>query len=298
MTKKTRNWLLAISIVAFPFVLFLGFLIFLEEPLPPLAPLPNPNGYDDLVRAGNMLHRDTGIFNETNLTQVREIVSSNAAALALARVGLSNQCRVPVQYTAAFNSNHVSDLAPLKFLTRAFIAEGRLAEMENRPSDAAKAYLDTFHLANEAGRGGLLIDGLSGMAIQEIARNHLERLVPYLDAGPCRKMTASLATLDSQRPGWADLMQQDSAWSHRTFFGWRHEFMRWKWRMSNASAMAKLEERFNTQIKETRQLAVTLAARAYELDKGHPPASAADLVPDYLKAVPQDPVTGKNLGLQ
>ena len=40
---------------------------------------------------------------------------------------------------------------------------------------------------------------------------------------------------------------------------------------------------------------VDLAARAYELDKGHPPASAADLVPEYLKAVPQDPVTGTNM---
>jgi hypothetical protein len=45
MTKKTRNWLIALSILAFPFVLFLSFLIFLEEPLPPVAPLPNPNGY-------------------------------------------------------------------------------------------------------------------------------------------------------------------------------------------------------------------------------------------------------------
>jgi hypothetical protein len=34
MTKKTRNWLIALSILAFPFVLFFGFLIFMaEEPL-------------------------------------------------------------------------------------------------------------------------------------------------------------------------------------------------------------------------------------------------------------------------
>jgi hypothetical protein len=40
---------------------------------------------------------------------------------------------------------------------------------------------------------------------------------------------------------------------------------------------------------------IALAARAYELDKGHRPASATDLVPDYLKAVPQDPATGTNI---
>jgi hypothetical protein len=40
---------------------------------------------------------------------------------------------------------------------------------------------------------------------------------------------------------------------------------------------------------------INLAARAYELDKGKPPESLADLVPDYLKAVPQDPFTGTNM---
>jgi hypothetical protein len=32
MTKKTRNWLLALFIVAFPFGLFCGCLIFMKEP--------------------------------------------------------------------------------------------------------------------------------------------------------------------------------------------------------------------------------------------------------------------------
>ena len=45
----------------------------------------------------------------------------------------------------------------------------------------------------------------------------------------------------------------------------------------------------------TRQLLIDLAARAYELDKGQSPANVADLVPDYLKAIPQDPFTGTNL---
>jgi competence protein ComGC len=40
---------------------------------------------------------------------------------------------------------------------------------------------------------------------------------------------------------------------------------------------------------------VDFAVRAYELDKGHPPASLADLVPGYLKIIPQDPLTGTNM---
>jgi hypothetical protein len=42
---------------------------------------------------------------------------------------------------------------------------------------------------------------------------------------------------------------------------------------------------------------ISFATRAYELEKGKPPASIADLAPAYLKAIPQDPVTKTNLAL-
>lgn len=45
------------------------------------------------------------------------------------------------------------------------------------------------------------------------------------------------------------------------------------------------------------ELMLLFAARAYELDHGKPPARAADLVPEYLKAVPKDPETGVEMGL-
>ena len=44
--------------------------------------------------------------------------------------------------------------------------------------------------------------------------------------------------------------------------------------------------------------ALELAARAYELEEGERPKSIADLVPAYLKAVPQDPLTGTNMVLR
>ena len=49
------------------------------------------------------------------------------------------------------------------------------------------------------------------------------------------------------------------------------------------------------QQTRTRLLLLQLATRAYELEKGEHPKSLADLVPAYLKAIPQDPLTGTNL---
>lgn len=295
MTKKTRNWLAALSILAFPFALFFGCLVFMEEPLPPLASLPNPNGYEDLVKEGKMLAYNTGSYDWKNADEVRKVVSANAPALVIARAALSNQCHVPVQFTAAFNSNHVSDLAPIRFLARAFIAEGQLAEIDNRPADAAKSYLDTIHLANESARGGLLLDLLASEGTEEYATSLLQKLVPNLDAKTCREAAVTLEALDVQRPTWSEVMQQEKAWSYRTFFGWRRELAR----VMEHHKLKQTYEKLDSYLKEkhlaTRRLIIDLAARAYELDKGHPPAGAADLVPDYLKAVPQDPITGTNM---
>ena len=72
MTVKTRNRLITLSILAAPFCFLPGSPAFLDaEPLPPVAPLPNPNGYDDLVKAGQMITGDPGNYNQLNEQQLR-----------------------------------------------------------------------------------------------------------------------------------------------------------------------------------------------------------------------------------
>ena len=59
MTKKTRNWLMVLLSIPVAVILAVtGLLIFdAVRPLPPIRPLPNPNGYDDLVKAGDMVRQ-------------------------------------------------------------------------------------------------------------------------------------------------------------------------------------------------------------------------------------------------
>lgn len=297
MTTKTRNWLLAIFILAFPFVLFLIFLFsrVAEVPPPPLAPLPNPNGYEDLVKAGNMLGADTNDYDQMDEEQLRKAVLADAAALSLARAGLSNQCRVPVQFSEVFISNQLVELVGFKRLARAFTAEGRVAELDHRPADAAKSYLDAIRLGIESARGGIMIEELVGIAIEAIGTSGLQNVSSQLDAKSCRNAAATLEVLDSQRQSWDEVMQQESAWSHGAHPGWRYDFLRWKERKFVAPAIAATRRKLDAQEQKTRRLMIDLAARAYELEKGKPPASISDLVPEYLKAIPQDPANGTNM---
>jgi hypothetical protein len=295
MTTKTRNRLTVFCILAFPFIVLFGFLISqIAGPLPPVQPLPNPNGYDDFVKAGGMVASNTSDFSGMSEQKLQTLVDGNSNALQLVRSGLQTQCRVAFDYSP--NSSTLLDqLAGMKRLAQAFAAEGKLAEMENRPDAAAKSYLDAIHFGNESVRGGVLINELVGVAIEAIATSHLTNLVGQLDAKSCRETAATLEALDSQRQTRNEFMQQENDWSRRTFTGIGNEIVRLMTRKSLLPAQASAERKLKQQQMRTRQLIIDLAARAYELDNGKPPAKLADLTPDYLKAIPQDPLTGTNM---
>lgn len=295
MTVRTRHRLIALSIIAAPFVFLLCLLLFWDaEPLPPVPTLPNPNGYEDLVKAGNMVSNEFGNYDELSVTDLRALLDKDAKALQIARTSLQRNCRVILSYDAA-SPVHLEELTAIKCLAHTFAAEGRLANVESRPDDAAKSYLDVIYLANQSTCGGTLIDEMVGRAIEALGTEKLQELLGKLDSESCRKVAISLETSDSQRQTWGQVMQQEQDWSRRTFRGVGFEIERIMTRKSLDKVFESAEQKFKEQQGKTRRLMIEFAARAYQLDKGHPPANLADLVPDYLNAIPQDPLTGTNM---
>jgi hypothetical protein len=295
MTTKARNWLGVFLILAFPFVLFFGFLITeLNKPLLPTPSLPKQNGYDDFVNAGKMLASNTSDFYKMNEQELQTLVDGNSNALQLARSGLQKQSVVRLKYSAASPANF-EELSDLKQLAQAFAAEGRLAEMDNRPNDAAKSYSDTINLGIECCHGGIVIDELVGIAIEAIGTSYLQKIADNLDAATCRKSAIQLQTFDSQRQTWDEIVQQEHDWSRRTFPGIGNELTRIMAKKSLEKTLRITELKLKTQEQKTRQLEIDLVTRAYKLDKGHQLESVSDLVPDYLKTIPQDPFTGTNM---
>jgi hypothetical protein len=231
------------------------------------------------------------------LEELRKLVAKNSDALQAARTNLQQDCAVPLQFSQNWGSRHLPELANFKRLAQAFVAEGRLAEMENHPGDAAKSYLDTIRLGNKSARGGVLIDALVGIAIEAMGTAGLEKLVDQLDAKTCREAAATLEMLDAQRQTWKEVMQQERTWSRRTYPDIRYRMAELVMSSSLKKAYRAGERKFNKQQLMTRQLLVDLAARAYQLENSRRAAGVAELVPDYLKVVPKDPVSGTNLVL-
>jgi hypothetical protein len=291
MARPVAKFLAVFVILAVAVAIGGSVLILSRTPPPP--PLPNPNGYDDFIKAAGMITDDFSDSDKMGEQKLRTLMTNNSAALQLARVGLTRQCRLPMGYSPT-NNPLLIGLSGMKRLAQALAAEGRLAELENRRDDAAESYLTIIRFGLEVGRGGLIINSLVGIAIETIGAARLEKLMPALDAKRCREVASALEAAEARRDSAAAILEQEREWARRVY-GFKGVVAR----MVAFNSIRKTEQgwaaRLAAQEIRERRLIIDLAARAYEAEKGQRPGSVGDLVPGYLKSIPQDPLTGTNL---
>ena len=290
MPRKIRTLLLALVVVFV--VAALSLIVFIVRPLPARPPLPNPNGYDDFVRASEMV---TGDLDELDREGLRPLVSTNAEALRLLRLGLSRESLMPMDSALTNAAGMLSQLAGMKRLVRLVAAEGRLREMEDRPAEAARSYVDAIRFGNEMSRGGFLITRLVGIACEAIGYAPLARVVPKLSREDARIVLTELEKLDAGRVTWAEVLRGEK---HYARYQLRSRFnpIMWVsgWWQSRAGK-ERAEGKHKLVIAHERLLATELALRDYRSEQGHPSARLDDLVANYLSRVPQDPFTGQPL---
>ena len=267
-----------------------------RSPVSPFKPMPDPNGYDGLVQAGQTLTGSFADYKTLGHEELLALVEANTNALRAARQALELECQVPLQFSSSYMATtHLGSVQALRTLAQALAAEGRLAEMENRPAQAAKSYLNVVRLGTQSARGGLVVDLMIGTAIESIGVKHLKDVSGRLDATSSRETAKALEALDARREPWSDVAERERIWSRRSSGGIRYRLAALFASGSLKTSMQQAEQRVNRQTADTRHLLVRLAARAYELDKNKPATRLEDLVPEYLKAIPQDPVTDTNM---
>jgi hypothetical protein len=292
MARPFAKFLVAFAITSLALVT-LALVLALRSPEPGAVAYPNPNGYDQLVKAASMVTGDPSRSDDMTDQDLQALVKKNAESLALMRSGFSNDCRVRLDYTGT-NAAYLQNLTSLKGLARTAAAEGKVAELENRPADAAKCYSDVIRLGCELNRGGRVIECLVAVALESVGTSRLGKLVPVLEPGKCRELALALEASDSLRDSPEMVVQQEREWVHRTY-GLRGQIISiLSWRALKQTQQKSLA-RLQAQQLQTRKLMIDLAARAYESDKGQRPRSVNDLVPGYLKSAPLDPFTGTNL---
>jgi hypothetical protein len=293
MFRNPRLLLLAFAFVAVAVLVALLASTIGRSPARP-PPLPNPNGYDDFVKADEAVLGNIGNWPDLNQDRLVALVSANAEPLRLLRLGLTRQCLMPMDSSLTFDTPTLQT-HEVSRLVQLLEAEGRLREMENRPAEAARSYVDAIRFGNEMSRGGYLITRLVGVACEAIGYAPLAKLVPKLNPDEARAVLRDLDKLDAGHVTWAEVQQ-----SERQFMRYqlRNRFipimrvMGW-WQIRQA--MQKAELKHKTVVAHERLLLAELALRSYQSEQGHPPARLGELATNYLSHVPEDTFSGQPL---
>jgi len=293
MKPRTRTILLALAAV-----LVLGIITlmaFLYGRTTPFPPPPSPNGYDDFVHAGALLSGRIGDYRNLSHEELKALVAVNTNVLALVRSGLKKQCAPPMQNYLTNTAAMSTDLPPRKQTAQLLAAEGRLAELDGRPEDAARSYLDAIRFGNEISRNGFVINRLVGIACSAIGSVPLAKLAPQLGCEQLKPIIAELDKIDQASVTWSEVRRAENVFM-------RHELRKipnpitwvplwWQARRTIQTA----EARHNQALSRVRLLETELALRCYRAERGAPPNQVTELVPQYLQRIPQDPFSRQEL---
>ena len=281
--------------------LVLLLVVVVTPKLEPDPPLPVPNGYDDFVKAAAMIDRSPPDWWSMKGNELHEaltaLASTNQAAIELVRVGLTKECRMAPWDDSNGAGQRMNDLAASKALAQAMNATSKLALMEGRTNEAAALAADCIQYGTKFARGGVLIDQLVGVANNNIGLRALKDALPGMTAQQAREVITHLEEVVAQSEPYEVIITRERRWARLGRFGQQGLFSRLLYPILTRKALSKARPKFLQRDTDILRMQIQLAAHAFALEQGKPPASASELVPRYLKSVPVDPATGTELPL-
>lgn len=284
-----------LSVLAVAALLILIFFWTMPGPPPPVI-LPNPNGYDDLVKAtqrfvGDLPECYWDQWDDDCAEEVRALLKANAEALRMVRLGLSRESRIPIVYSRAYFTQHLSELASLKRLAQLMIAEGKLAEKDGGIDDAVQSYLGVA-LIHEKLRGGVVIDELVGIAVEHMGVGALRNLADQMTVIQRREVIEKLSNLHTNRDSYEQFLANEKrsirVYGIREQFEYHGKF--WQKRKTERYFLRKL----NYSRARLGLFLVDLGLRNFEAENKRPPKTIQELVPKYLPFLPKDNFSGND----
>ncbi len=268
---------------------------------PPKSPqIPNPNGYDDLIRAGAAIRGPWpkgGDWKGADLSELRAFVDANRPALDLARLGLSRDGLASFDDSQAGLAVQMEQQGHIRSLSRLLLAQARIAEEEGRFGDAARIDFDLLEAGQMTTQGALANTAALGWVVQSQALDQLRRLRDHLSARELRPMIEHLERLDQRRTSIQALVDRWERWYLGAFPWWQRAWMG----QSRVKAMARADQpkvlgNSRTRVElPSRYLTIAWAIHVHHEETGRWPRSVAEMVPSILTAEPVDPATMRPL---
>lgn len=185
----------------------------------PMPVMPHPNGYDFFRRAESAYVEDKKGVDE--LTDSRESIprktkkypvsakevwlKQNANSFRLLREGL----KYPALHPSVRSDNSTIEYGKFRALARALVVESHVRAARGDWRGAADSALDGLEFGYDIPRGGPLIAGLVGEAVQAICLREMYRISPHLDAKTARHVAQRIEHLYATRVPYFKTLQEE-----------------------------------------------------------------------------------------
>jgi hypothetical protein len=183
----------------------------------PTPTLPVINGYDDFLRASKlasaMPHISPvsmpGPAAQTQTYQNFKDAAHDAEPMMVAvRQGLQKPYMAPP--VRSFKPDMFPDYAGVRNVARAILGKAHYEEISDQPAKAMETRLDGYEMGVTFPRGGSLITGLVGIAIEAISIKDIEPQLSKLNERELAHVAARLDRIAARRAAYADILQEDS----------------------------------------------------------------------------------------
>ncbi|MEO1523912.1 MAG: hypothetical protein AAFX06_00670 [Planctomycetota bacterium] len=160
---------------------------------PPKRTIPNPNGYDTLLQAAEKVQSLPEDFFETeDVESLQNCLESNSQAFALVDQACGEEIVVPIQTVDLESPEWTNSVSSLRNLLRLMTVQARVAELEDRPLDAAMVYAKMLDVSERADEGGLLVHSLVSLAGKGMAHDPLSGMAESLSDDGRAQLAARL----------------------------------------------------------------------------------------------------------
>jgi len=265
----------------------------LPPPVPPVVTLPVPNGFDRLTKLGNSFNWSaipTQDVEAASEAACQQFVKDNAATFAQLQVDLQLPSLVPLSYDPNIMGTLLPAIQSHRNLARAIQARTQALRSQGEFALATESALDTIRLAYAMNRGGLAVHDSVRTGLVDHGRQQLFKDLPKLNAPELARLGDGLVTIRDAGEPLDEIFDRENVWA-RLSYGWMGRLVRWVERASfvenrTLQTVAHFRQRTDARLQ---LLIAEAAVRRFRLNTGKLPEELAQLVPDYLPAVPADP---------
>jgi len=266
----------------------------LPPTVPPPAELPKPNGYDlitQLEATLNWTAIPTMEVAEASAAQCQQFAHDNASLFASLREAVNVPSRVPLDYYDPMSWSIIASEDARRRLGRALYGRARAEASLDQPAQAAATYLQIAQLGNVGARGGASSSYFVAMSAAQLARGGIYGLLDRLSAEQLAAIGNELPKIADGREDLSDVISRELL-CNRIGFGWMMRLMEWISDRITHEPDFEMAMRGAVRREDAEHwlLLTHIALRQFQLARGEWPESLAQLVPEYLPAVPQDPL--------